>query len=147
MTQPSKLPEISCFMLWLNATDVTASLCPRKDLSSVGSSGCILAHKRFASFESTDEVLQIEANLSHLCSQLRNHFALDSKPLCARNYKNQLCPKVEKPWQQDEVGFVAMLKARLQLTSSRDFVFRTVSLFRRSVDIDFYCQAAADSRN
>lgn len=43
ITQLSSEPEISCFKLVLNATHVTASLWPLKDLSSVGSSGCMSA--------------------------------------------------------------------------------------------------------
>lgn len=38
MRHPSCEPEMSCFMLGLKATLLTASLCPRNDLSSVGSS-------------------------------------------------------------------------------------------------------------
>lgn len=40
MTQLSSDPEMSCFMLGLKHTDVTASRWPRKDRSNVGSSGC-----------------------------------------------------------------------------------------------------------
>lgn len=40
MTQLSSDPEMSCFMLWLKHTDVTASLWPRNDRSRVGSSCC-----------------------------------------------------------------------------------------------------------
>lgn len=38
MTEPSREPEMSCFMLVLKQTAVTASLWPRKARSSVGSS-------------------------------------------------------------------------------------------------------------
>jgi hypothetical protein len=41
ITLPSSDPEISCFRLELNATEVTASLWPRKERSSVGSSGWV----------------------------------------------------------------------------------------------------------
>eukprot|EP00983_Pelagomonas_calceolata_P067741 1149592-Pelagomonas_calceolata.AAC.5 len=40
MTQLSREPEMSCFMLLLKQTEVTASLWPRKERSRVGSSGC-----------------------------------------------------------------------------------------------------------
>lgn len=39
MTQLSREPVISCFMFELKQTEVTASLCPRKERSRVGSSG------------------------------------------------------------------------------------------------------------
>ena len=44
MTQLSSDPVMSCFMLLLKQTEVTASLWPRKERSSVGSSGCKNTH-------------------------------------------------------------------------------------------------------
>ena len=38
-THPSRPPETSCFMFGLKSTAVIASLCPRKERSSEGSTG------------------------------------------------------------------------------------------------------------
>lgn len=40
MTHPSSEPDITCVMLLLKQTEVTALRCPLKDLSRQGSSGC-----------------------------------------------------------------------------------------------------------
>jgi hypothetical protein len=58
MIDPSREPETNCFILGLNTTLVTASLWPRNDRSSVGSSAIFRSAKG-----STDEFSAISGRL------------------------------------------------------------------------------------
>lgn len=63
MTQLSSEPEMSCFMLGLKHTDVTASRWPRNERSSVGSSGYIGRRRQGCWFQA----LATGAHVLHAC--------------------------------------------------------------------------------